>query len=111
MKVLLSIIVVFLVAIFSTQNLMAAANHGLVQSNSVQQEAVLFSPAAKVDIHCSEHDGNQIECDMQCISVLSVIPQAVDKLVSHSKAASFLLTYDSAFVNDNLSTLFRPPKG
>ncbi len=111
MKVLLSIIVVFIVAISPAQNLMASTDHGLMQSNTTQQGVTLFSPADKVDIHCNEHDGNQAECDsMQCVSALSVISQTAGKLVTYSKTPSFLLMYDLAFVKDNLFSLFRPPR-
>ncbi len=112
MKVLLSMVVVFIVVISPAQNLLASGNHSLIQSKVVQQAASLYSPTDKVDVHCNEHNGKQVECDSaQCVSALSVIVQTADKLVPHNTAPFFLLHYDSAFLNDHLSSLFRPPKG
>jgi len=111
MKVVLSMMVAFIMAISPAQNLLASGNHDLIQGKAVQQAASLYSLTDKVDLHCSEHNARQVECDsVQCASTLSVIFQAVDKLVAYNATSSFLLKYDLAFTKDNLSSLFRPPR-
>ncbi len=108
MKVLLSIVMVFIVVISPAPNLMASVSHGLVQTEVAQQNNSIVGQEEP----CAEHSANQTECDsVQCVSALSVIVQTADKLVSHGTSAAFLLKDDSAFVKDNLSSLFRPPRG
>ncbi len=111
MKVVLSMMVAFIMAISPAQNLLASGNHGLIQGKAVQQAASLYNPTDKVDVHCSEHSANQVECDsVQCAGTLPVIFPAAGKLVAYNTTSSFLLKYDLAFAKGNLSSLFRPPR-